>query len=334
MASEIRRAQRMVRKLSEASDNLPSSLFITGVTGREKYPTSGGGFADIYRCRYNNQAVALKQIRQFVRGADVRQMRSAFCREALVWKDLNHLHLLPFIGIDGDSFPSSLCMVSPWMEHGTVLNYIQDYGHANTDRLLSEIAQGLDYLHSHNIVHGDLRGANILINENWSACLADFGLSGLADATTSAHSSTRAGSIYWMAPELIIPERFGLKFARTPASDIYAFGCVCFELYTGRHPFSQLSQTAVLFKIVFGERPERPSGSPPISDTLWHHVTEYWAEGPAQDRFWSRSSTYGLGGTSLYPPVIHNHIFSSTEYCLYPDYASAAVRCLLRFSND
>jgi hypothetical protein len=77
MASEdIRRAQRMVRKLSEASDNLPSSLFITGVTGREKYPTSGGGFADIYRCRYNNQAVALKQIRQFVRGADVRQMRS------------------------------------------------------------------------------------------------------------------------------------------------------------------------------------------------------------------------------------------------------------------
>ncbi|KAJ7921494.1 kinase-like domain-containing protein, partial [Mycena leptocephala] len=178
-----RRARRIIRKLSEVSDNLPSSLFITGVTGREEYPTSGGGFADIYRSTYNNQTVALKHIRHFLRGADVRRTRLKFCREALVWKDLDHPHILPFIGIDRDSFPSSVCMVSLWMENGTVVNYIENYGYANVDKLLAEIAQGLGYLHSRNIVHGDLRGANILINENWSACVADFGLGSFTDAT-------------------------------------------------------------------------------------------------------------------------------------------------------
>ncbi|KAJ7921478.1 kinase-like domain-containing protein, partial [Mycena leptocephala] len=204
------------------------------------------------------------------------------CREALVWKDLDHPHILAFIGIDRDSFPSSLCMVSPWMENGTVVDYIKNYGYANVDKLLAEIAQGLGYLHSRNIVHGDLRGANILIDENWSARVADFGLGSFTDATTSIYTSSRAGSIHWMAPELISPEQFGLKFARTPASDIYAFGCVCLELYTGLPPFSKLSQTAVLFKIIAGERPGRPSGSPPMSDVLWRRVTEYWAQSPAE----------------------------------------------------
>ncbi|KAJ7721142.1 kinase-like domain-containing protein, partial [Mycena metata] len=121
-------------------------------------------------------------------------------------------------------------LVSPWMEHGTILSYLKDHGPANVDKFLYEIALGLQYLHSHDIVHGDLRGANILINDDWSACLADFGLSVFANATSVTHTSTRAGSLYWMAPELIDPDRFGCRFSRTPASNVYAFGCVCFEV--------------------------------------------------------------------------------------------------------
>ncbi|KAJ7717076.1 kinase-like domain-containing protein [Mycena maculata] len=240
-----RMAHRIIRKLSESCDKLPSSLFITGVSGREDQPRFGGGFGDIYRASYSNQTVALKHMRHFLRGADLRRIRLKFCREALVWKDLHHPHILPFLGIDRDSFPSSLCMVSPWMEHGTVVDYLKNHGHANVDKLLFEIAQGLQYLHSRNIVHGDLRGANILINQDWSACLADFGLSVFSNATTSMHTSNRSGSIYWMAPELIAPERFGLAFARTPASDVYAFGCVCVEVCD--RIFSDISYSSVQF---------------------------------------------------------------------------------------
>ncbi|KAJ7721125.1 kinase-like domain-containing protein [Mycena metata] len=224
------KARRIIRKLSESCDKLPTSLFITGVAGREEHPTFSGGFGDIYRASYNGQVVALKHMRHFLRGAELCRIRLKFCREALLWKDLHHPHILTFIGIDRESFPSSLCMVSPWMEHGTVLNYLNAHGRANIGKLLFEVAQGLEYLHSNDIVHGDLRGANILINQDWSACLADFGLSGFSDATANQTSSKRAGSIYWMAPQLLAPEQFKTRFTRTPASDVYAFACVCLEV--------------------------------------------------------------------------------------------------------
>ncbi|KAJ7778425.1 hypothetical protein B0H16DRAFT_1503484 [Mycena metata] len=79
-----------------------------------------------------------------------------------------------------------------------------------------------------------------------------------------------------MAPELLDPQRFGNgKFARTPTSDVYAYGCVCFELYTGQPPYRE---PAALLKVLNGERPGRPSGPPAISDLLWAYVTQYWAE--------------------------------------------------------
>ncbi|KAJ7778413.1 kinase-like domain-containing protein, partial [Mycena metata] len=217
-------ARRLVRRLADLCDKLPSSLFITGVTGREDHPTFGGGFGDIYRATHAGKPVALKHMRHFLQGSDLRRIRSA-----LVWKDLNHPHILAFMGIDRDNFPSSLCMVSPWMEHGTVLKYLKNHGHANVDQLLYEIAQGLQYLHSCNIIYGDLRGANILITQEWTACLTDFGLSAFSDAYTST-TSNQGGSLQWMAPELLNPDRFGTKFSRTPATDVYAYGCVCLEV--------------------------------------------------------------------------------------------------------
>ncbi|KAF7356488.1 Kinase-like protein [Mycena venus] len=278
---QSRMARRVIRKLSESCDRLPSSLFITGVSAREEHPTFGGGYGDIYRASYIDRPVALKRMRYFLRGSDLRRIHLKFCREALVWKDLQHPHILVFLGIDRETFPSSLCMVSPWMEHGTVMNYLQIHGHGNVDKLLYEIAQGLQYLHSCNIVHGDLRGGNILVNEDWNACLADFGLSKFSDATSSK-TTNRGGSLYWMAPELIDPDRFGYDFLRTPATDVYAFGCVCLELYTGRPPFANLSEPAALIKIINGERPERPlASSPAMSALLWQNVTQFWAQNPS-----------------------------------------------------
>ncbi|KAF8150277.1 kinase-like domain-containing protein [Mycena galopus ATCC 62051] len=276
---DIRMVSRLIRKLSELCDRLPSSLFIAGVNDHDEHACFAGGFGEIYRASYGEQRVALKRMRHFSSGSDLRRIHLKFCREALLWKDLHHPNILPFLGIDRDSFLSSLCMVSLWMDHGTVMNYLKSHGHANVDKLLYEIAQGLEYLHFHNIVHGDLRGANILIQEDWSACLADFGLSTFSDATATM-STTRAGSLGWMAPELLAPERFGLDFARTPATDVYAFGCVCVELYTGRPPFSRLPQTTVLLKVLDSERPERPFGPPAMSDTLWKHVTNCWTASP------------------------------------------------------
>ncbi|KAJ7229243.1 kinase-like domain-containing protein [Mycena rebaudengoi] len=237
------KARRIILKLSEACDKLPSSLFISGVTGCDEHATFGGGFGDIYQASYAGKTVALKLVRTF----HGQETRLKFCREALVWQDLQHPYILPLIGIDRESFPAtSLCMVSPWMEHGTALRYLNDHGRANVDRLLSEIAQGLEHLHSRDIVHGDLRGVNILINDQWRACLADFGLTSFSDATTTALSSNRAGS-----------------------------------LYTGRPPFPDIPEPAAMLRVIDGGRPLKPSCDPAISDALWQCLNECWTEDSA-----------------------------------------------------
>ncbi|KAJ7202665.1 kinase-like domain-containing protein, partial [Mycena pura] len=120
---------------------------------------------------------------------------------------------------------------------------------------------------------------NILISNEWNACLADFGLTSFSDVTASTDTShNRAGSLRWMAPELIDPEKFGQRFLRTPATDVYAFGCVCLELYTRQPPFADFRETAVIVKVSDGVRPKRPTCDPTMSDALWGLVNDCWAQ--------------------------------------------------------
>ncbi|KAJ7854911.1 kinase-like domain-containing protein, partial [Mycena leptocephala] len=206
-----------------------------------------------------------------------------FCREALVWQRLRHPYIVPLIGIDTESFPLSLCMVSPWMKNGTSIKYLSGMGsherQTTVDRLLSiisirEIAQGLALLHDQHIVHGDLRGSNILVDDDGHACLIEFGLTVLSDETIS---QTNHG-VRWMAPETLDPTLTDL--ARTPAGDIYAFACVCLELYTGYPPFHALHDAAVMFQVVGGMRPGRPARDV-IPDHIWNIMEQCWAHNSA-----------------------------------------------------
>ncbi|KAJ6624689.1 kinase-like domain-containing protein [Mycena sp. CBHHK59/15] len=211
--------------------------------------------------------------------SDSQKSRLQFCREALLWQTLRHPFILPMIGIDSEIFPSSFCMVSPWMEHGTVLTYIRER-RADLTKLLLEIAYGLQYLHSMNVVHGDLRGANILITDNGSACLTDFGLASVISGTLTS-GSNHAGSMRWFAPELMLPQRFGFeKFARSYATDIYAYGCVCLELHTRKPPFSDVKEDATaMLNILGGNRPERPMADDSlISNDWWELLTKAWSQ--------------------------------------------------------
>ncbi|KAJ7748290.1 kinase-like domain-containing protein [Mycena maculata] len=290
-----------MQKLSGALEQLPSSLFIGGVSDYDAVPTFHGGFGDVYRASYQESIVAVKRIRSFTANAHRARLVGLtsphepvhsrtltisrfqqFLREALVWQGLNHRFILPLIGIDRDTFADSFCMVSPWMKQGTVLKYLETHGRTDVDRLLLEIAQGLEYLHSKHIVHGDLRGANILISDDGHGCLADFGLSTIISEDISellTSSSNRAGSVRWFAPELISPVDFGCpKFARTPASDVYAYACVCVELYTGRPPFADVTpETAAMLRVIRGERPRQPVN---MSEQFWRFVSAGWAPSP------------------------------------------------------
>ncbi|KAF7349186.1 Kinase-like protein [Mycena sanguinolenta] len=268
-------ARQLLQKVSEAQEQLPSSLFITGVKDHDQYPTFSGGFSDVYLASYQERNVALKRLRTFTAYSTPKHTR-LFCKEAMVWQDLRHRFILPLLGIDRSTFAPSFCMVSPWMKNGTVLKYLRDHGQGDENRLLLEIAQGLDYLHLMNVVHGDLRGTNILITDDGNACLSDFGLATTiddVDSTTAVTStSNRAGSVRWFAPELIDPTKFGCsKFTRTKASDVYAYACVCLE----SPPFPSLPEITASIRVIEGKRPEQPPNMPAA---LWQLVTTAWAE--------------------------------------------------------
>ncbi|KAF8190010.1 kinase-like domain-containing protein [Mycena galopus ATCC 62051] len=263
--------------------------------------------------------VALKRIRIFTADSTTHRNRL----EALVWQGLHHRFILPLLGIDRATFAPSFCMVSPWMKYGTVLKYLRDRGRGDVNRLLLEIAQGLDYLHSMNVIHGDLRGTNILISDNENACLADFGLATTIsdpDSTVGmlTSSSNHGGSVRWFAPELIEPASFGCqKFVRTKASDVYAYACVCLEaltstpidicllinqLYAGGPPFAHLSDVAAMLRVIAGDRPERPAI---MSTTLWQLVSAGWV-GDFRARPSIHDIAVALEGITAVPPAPSN----------------------------
>ncbi|KAF5391138.1 hypothetical protein D9757_003029 [Collybiopsis confluens] len=269
--SELLESRRLLIKLSKNSTNLPAYMFIDGVASVKDKNSFGGTFGDVYKSTYRNKPVALKRLRNFQQAESHR-----IYREALIWQRLSHKFILPFLGIDAENFPRSPCMVSPWMPGGTVNQFLKRNPRINIDKMLFEIAQGIDHLHLQDICHGDIKGGNILIDENGQPKLADFGLTTVTDATL--HNTTdQGGTLRWMAPELLYPLPGIESYKRTTASDIYAYGCLCIELYTGRVPFANVrTEYLVLEKVHKGERPERPSGGNTMTDELWNLINWCW----------------------------------------------------------
>ncbi|KAJ7266630.1 kinase-like domain-containing protein [Mycena rebaudengoi] len=261
---------------------IPSRVVLKAVTRASR----SFRFADIFLGKCKGQDVALKRL-QVYRPEPNEILK--FSKEVLTWVRLEHIYVLPFLGLDKQSFEGyPPCIITPYMRNGTLTEFVKNRRGTFTDRrvdqLLFETAQGLAYLHSQNIIHGDLRGENVLIDSGEHAQLADFGLAVVTDATIGTTKTTQRGSLRWMAPELLKPE---VEFKRTRASDVYAFACLCVEIYTGEHPFWNLHDVTVLLQVVEQKRPPRPSslgppdGTRAMSDDLWAIVEACWEHKPS-----------------------------------------------------
>ena len=127
--------------------------------------------------------------------------------------------------------------------------------------------------------------ANILINHECHARIADFGLAAILNQTgsTSLLSRAEGGTFQWMSPELFNPGKFGMEDDRpTKESDCYALGMVIYEVLSGQVPFPGLKGTAVVCKVIEGERPGRPRGRQAawFSDDLWEMLELCWKPQP------------------------------------------------------
>ncbi|KIO15790.1 hypothetical protein M407DRAFT_44782, partial [Tulasnella calospora MUT 4182] len=144
--------------------------------------------------------------------------------EARVWALLKHPRILQFLGIQ--RIGEEIYLVSAFAENGSLPGFLKRRPEVDRGRLVIEVAEGLAYLHQCGIIHGDLKGNNILISGREHALLCDFGLAKHVTSHTST-SLRGVGSIPWQSPELLQN-----ACRRTFESDVYAFGITISEVRT------------------------------------------------------------------------------------------------------
>ncbi|KAG1752800.1 kinase-like domain-containing protein [Suillus lakei] len=183
-------------------------------------------------------------------------------REMALWMKAKHKNIVPMLGITDKFCEEGFAMVSPWMNGGTLAQYIGDHKGNMTCRkkmtLIKDIINGLAFLHSLGIVHGDLTTNNIMLDDNELALLIDFGLShvlGVSDSNSClALSPARPGAVRFAAPELLDVEG-ATNQPRSQddyeppmpdmASDIYSLGCVMLNVFTEKRPWYPYGDMAV-----------------------------------------------------------------------------------------
>ena len=206
-----------------------------------------GGMATVYLAQdiKHNRRVAVKVLRPelaAVIGAE------RFLTEITTTANLQHPHILPlFDSGEADSF---LFYVMPYVQGETVRDRIsreKQLPVADAVRIASEVASALDYAHRHGVIHRDIKPENILLHDG-SALVADFGIAlaaSKAGGTRMTETGMSLGTPHYMSPEQAMGER-----EITARSDVYALGCVLYEMLTGDPPFTGSTAQAIVARVV------------------------------------------------------------------------------------
>jgi serine/threonine protein kinase len=254
---------------------------------------AGGAFGDVWKCNYNadgiSAIVAVKAFR-FSESDDLETINRKISREIGILKILRHNNIVPLWGTATGfgRMPELRCLVSPWMPHGTLTAYLTS-NHNNLtvldrSRILEDVSTGLHYLHSQSVMHGDITGANILIDKRGHARLIDFGLSTIVHPLLGqshlAISSIRPGAIRYAAPELVLLDDARELPVSLEKADIYSFGCTMLQILSGRRPWFEIPDVVIIVTMLQGRGLQRPDGHPSIIDRDWKFIEKCLQFGP------------------------------------------------------
>lgn len=265
-SSGFRKCLRELRHICSSRRILPTSCYISSkLLLINRYPFGSGGFGDVYEGTLNGAKICIKRPREYATD-DPQERQKSFYREAVVWNRLKHKNIVTLLGVTMAPFQ----LISEWMPHGDLITHIQGNPTTNLLDLLCDIAEGLDYLHSRNVVHGDLKGPNVLIDADGHARLTDFGLTTITQNLDSIRSVSGdiGHSARWAPPEILKEEEKHSK-----EGDVFSFAMVMIEIFTGAVPFSQMLCTSATLAIMGGMRPPLPTHPAFTSDlaTLMQH---------------------------------------------------------------
>jgi mitogen-activated protein kinase kinase kinase len=233
-----------------------------------------GSFGCVYLALHaiTGELLAVKQVETPSPGAnsqtDARKksMIDALKREIGLLRDLRHPNIVQYLGCSSST--EYLNIFLEYVPGGSVQTMLNSYGALPEPLVRSfvrQILNGLSYLHNRDIIHRDIKGANILVDNKGTIKISDFGISKkleasniLSGANNNKHRPSLQGSVFWMAPEVVKQTSYTRK------ADIWSLGCLVVEMMTGNHPFPDCSQLQAIFKIGGGKAaPTIPDNASP-----------------------------------------------------------------------
>ncbi|KAJ3555535.1 hypothetical protein NM688_g2522 [Phlebia brevispora] len=243
-----------------------------------KHPIGQGASGKVYEGTWNGTTVAIKRLHAEDSQMLSQEQKQQFSHELRIWFELHHRNILPFYGACLEAEIPFLVM--KYCPFGTVDRYLERYPDADRLKLSRSVAAGLEYLHSCKIVHANIKGANVLIDDNHDAFLGDFGLAlklheYRSQASFSMGMDRRPGTLEFMAPEVLGGAR------PYTASDVYSLGLTIWQMFSdGKVPYANFLHSNVLIEKVVGEghretRPERMT-----QDHVWELLQKCWATKP------------------------------------------------------
>ena len=234
-----------------------------------------GAFGSVWRGRVRDtgEAVAIKVLlEELATDADV---VTRFLRERTAMVGLRHRSLVSIrdLVVEGDV----LALVLQLVEGPDLRAYLRGRGTlapVEAALLVADVAEALAVAHAAQIIHRDVKPANVLLQPEdggFRPLLTDFGIARLADAPSVTRTSQVVGTPYYLAPEVISGKQ------PTSAVDVYASGIMLLELILGHPPFRGKDAMAV-FEAHQSAAPQRPAG---VDDRLWAVISKALAKDPA-----------------------------------------------------
>ncbi|KAG6517314.1 hypothetical protein ZIOFF_020699 [Zingiber officinale] len=219
------------RSVEFSYEELASATDDFGLTNK----IGGGGFGIVYYAELRGEKAAIKKMDM--------QATNEFLAELKVLTNVHHLNLVRLIGYCTEV---SLFLVYEFIENGNLSEHLRGLGSREPLPWLTRVqialdsARGLEYIHEHTVpvyIHRDIKSPNILINKNFRAKVADFGLAKLTEVGASLQTRL-VGTFGYMPPEYA---QYGEV---SPKVDVYAFGVVLYELISAKDAIVKTDSSA------------------------------------------------------------------------------------------
>ncbi|KAL8215613.1 hypothetical protein R6Q57_022450 [Mikania cordata] len=213
-----------------------------------------GSCGDLHRGVYAGEDVAVKILRSETLN---QALEEEFCHEIAILREVQHRNVVRFIG--ACTKQPHLCIITEYMSGGSLYEYLHKNHHTLTlpqlVKFAIDVSRGMEYLHKNNIIHRDLKTANLLMDSHNVVKVADFGVARFLNQEGVMTAET--GTYRWMAPEIINHQPYDQK------ADVFSFAIVLWELVTAKIPYDNMTPLQAALGVRQGRRPDLPTNTHP-----------------------------------------------------------------------